>query len=164
MPPSVQIFEYRVADASTGITLTEGCGAGIENAQELAYCGSINVHAPLETEYYVEIRSERYVEGTLSATQGKDYFCQLQNTTPRRVHTNPSFYESTDPARHELLGVSLLDAAGNEYPPDLSHDDIEQKTGDIERYHIKSHKYFSVELRLKGTYNTYTCLNTFQAP
>lgn len=166
MPPTVQLFDYRATDAATGAVLTEGCGAGNLLVDELAYCGSINVRAPLETEYYVEIRSKRYVEGTLSATQGKDYFCQRQDTKPRLSHMNPSCYRSMDPMYHELLGVSLLDGNGNEYPPN-GYANIEQQPGDVERFHVKSHEYLSVHLGLQGvcgTLSDYTCLNSFQTP
>ncbi len=166
MPPTVQLFDYRVTDAATGAVLTEGCGAGNLLDKELVYCGSIKVRSPLETEYYVEIRSKRSVEGTLSATQGKEYFCQRQDTKLQRVHMNPSCYRSMDPTSHELLGVSLLDGNGNEYPPN-GYANIEQQPGDIERFHVKSHEYRDVSLGLEGIcgrVSNYTCLNNFQTP
>jgi hypothetical protein len=166
-PPTVQMFDYRVTDAASGAILTEGCGAGNRLNGERIYCDDIMFDIPLESEYQVEIRSIRQAEGTLSATQGREYFCQLQDAAPRLWYVNPICYKAMDPTQSELLGVSVFDAAGNEYPPNPANTQIEGNAGDVLRFRVKSHDRLPVYLGLGGicgSMRNYTCLVRYRAP
>jgi len=166
-PPAVQVFDYRVTEVSSGVVLAEGCGAGNIDDKERVYCHDIIFDIPLETEYYVEIGPKRLVEGTLSATQGRDYFCNRQDAKPRLLHNNPTCYEAMRPTQSELLGVTLFDEKGNEYPAETGYMYIDGNPGDIERYRVKSHDHQDVQLRLGGvcgSSDNYSCLVRHQAP
>jgi hypothetical protein len=72
-----------------------------------------------------------------------------------------------NPSNHELLGVSILDANGNEYAADVGSQYLDDKPGDVERYRVKSHVYGTVDLGLEepcSSLRNYSCLNAFRTP
>lgn len=167
LPPAVYIFNYRVTNITSGAVLTEGCGAVPSESYESQFCARINVRAPLESEYQVELKSIRRTEGTLSPEQNDEHFCSLHDTQPVAQHINPICYRSKDPVRHELLAASLIDPAGNELPSDRSKSYIDAIPGDVERYQLKAHRYLDAYLTISepcGIGQSHLCLVSFLPP
>lgn len=135
-------FDYRVTNSDDGTVMTEGCGTH----WRFPDTGSeIDARGDLSAEYTLELTNTRYVDMPTDLS-GFDA-CLQTESSPYPEHDDPSCYKlGRYAAAFELLDAFVVDAAGNRVLSTTSDRTFPSEPGDIERFHIRSYDYDTVEV------------------